>query len=174
MSANKSNKIKPCYLCGSTTQVTREHLPAKNLFPKPRPSNLITVPCCYECNNKYSKEDEYFRVAVSSLINANPTGKAIWKQKVIASTMKSRRIGKLVDDLGPTVKPVILQTPLGNVDATIVEFKGPPINSVLRRLTKGLGSIVMEMGLVNETAHGKSPAGALTFLELMKEAVTHE
>jgi hypothetical protein len=39
----------------------------------------------------YSKEDEYFRVATCSLINANPTGKKIWAEKVLASTLKERR-----------------------------------------------------------------------------------
>jgi hypothetical protein len=39
-----------------------DHIPPKNLFPKPRPSDLITVPACSTCHKPTSKDDEYFRL----------------------------------------------------------------------------------------------------------------
>src|SRR5688500_18167485 len=83
-----SNSTDKCYLCGATENLTRDHIPPKGLFPKPRPSNLYTVPCCYSCNNGAAKEDEYLRVAASSLINANTTGKAAF-ERVVESTLPS-------------------------------------------------------------------------------------
>lgn len=59
-----------CIYCGKTAPVTRDHLPPESLFPKPRPSNLVTVPSCLECNNSASKDDEYFRLTLSIRHNA--------------------------------------------------------------------------------------------------------
>ena len=54
-----------CVYCGSTEAITDDHIPPKSLFPKPRPSNLITVRSCRQCNEGASKDDEYFRLMLS-------------------------------------------------------------------------------------------------------------
>ena len=67
---------KVCIYCGSTENLTDEHIPPKNIFPKPRPNNiqLVTVPACKECNRGYSKDDEYFRLTLcmSQNVGDNP------------------------------------------------------------------------------------------------------
>jgi hypothetical protein len=50
-----------CVYCGATDRLSRDHIPPKNLFPKPRPDDLITVPSCKRCNQGNSKDDTYFR-----------------------------------------------------------------------------------------------------------------
>jgi hypothetical protein len=45
--------------------LTDDHVPPEALFPKPRPSNLVTVPSCLDCNQGASKDDEYFRLMIS-------------------------------------------------------------------------------------------------------------
>lgn len=57
--------MKECVYCGSTQDLGKDHVPPKNLFPKPRPSNLVTVPACGSCNLGASKDDEYFRTVVA-------------------------------------------------------------------------------------------------------------
>jgi hypothetical protein len=52
---------KYCIYCGSTNPETNDHIPPRGLFAKPRPATLISVPCCFECNNNSSNDDEYFR-----------------------------------------------------------------------------------------------------------------
>ena len=42
--------------------MTNDHVPPKNIFPKPRPNNLIKVHACKSCNSLASKDDEYFRL----------------------------------------------------------------------------------------------------------------
>lgn len=54
-----------CAYCGASHSLTVDHIPPRTLFPKPRPSNLITVPCCKSCNEGASKDDEYFRLVLS-------------------------------------------------------------------------------------------------------------
>src|SRR5262249_13551352 len=53
---------KSCVYCSSTKNLTDEHAPPKLIFPEPRPSNLITVPACADCNQQGSKDAEYFRL----------------------------------------------------------------------------------------------------------------
>ena len=64
-SSPKSKSRNECVYCGSQRQLTRDHIPPKNLFPKPLPSNLVTLPCCRGCNAGASKDDEYFRFLVT-------------------------------------------------------------------------------------------------------------
>lgn len=53
-----------CVFCGVIGDVTDDHVPPKTIFAKPRPSDLITVPGCKECNHGWSLDDEYFRTAL--------------------------------------------------------------------------------------------------------------
>ena len=125
-----------CFLCGATENLTRDHIPPKGLFPKPRPSNLYTVTCCEPCNNGASQEDEYFRVAASCLINAHPTGKGSF-ERVVESTLPSRRIAKQIAKLRANVEPVTLRTPDGDIEARRHLFDASMICRVLVRITKG-------------------------------------
>ena len=132
-----------CYLCGKKASatpegdLTRDHLPPKNLFPQPRPDNLITVPCCYACNNQAHKDDEYLRLGVSGYYNNNPIGKRIWKEKAVESTMRKRRLPELVATMGESIKKIALITPQGVKDAFEVTIERAPIDRALTRMTKG-------------------------------------
>lgn len=60
-----SQRAGECVYCGVVGPVTRDHIPPKNLFPSPRPHNLIAVPSCLKCNQSSSKDDEYFRLVLA-------------------------------------------------------------------------------------------------------------
>lgn len=62
---------RSCAYCAAQNAETRDHIPPRNLFPKPRPSDLITVPCCEPCRAEWSNDDEYFRLAVVSTENVS-------------------------------------------------------------------------------------------------------
>lgn len=51
---------KKCYICGNLAD-SMDHIPPDGIFPDPKPTNLITVPACSECNQGSSDDDEYFR-----------------------------------------------------------------------------------------------------------------
>lgn len=48
-----------CIYCGETKNNSKDHVPSKCLIDKPYPENLPTVACCPECNNSFSKIEEY-------------------------------------------------------------------------------------------------------------------
>lgn len=53
--------LNTCYWCGAPA-TSREHVPPRNLFPKGKNKNLLTVPSCYTHNEALTKFDEKFRV----------------------------------------------------------------------------------------------------------------
>jgi hypothetical protein len=57
------NRLNFCVYCGNTTE-TRDHVPSLVFLDKPYPDNLPVVPCCQECNNGFSKDEEYVACAV--------------------------------------------------------------------------------------------------------------
>ena len=54
-------ETRACVFCGATEDLTHDHVPPDNLFPSPKPSELITVPSCRKCNGGSSEDDTYFR-----------------------------------------------------------------------------------------------------------------
>lgn len=53
-----------CIYCGRLSGDSRDHIPPRSLFPRPFPSDLITVPSCIRCNMNFSRDDEYFKTVV--------------------------------------------------------------------------------------------------------------
>jgi 5-methylcytosine-specific restriction endonuclease McrA len=81
-----------CIYCGAAEDLTVDHVPPKNLFPKPRPSDLITVPACRTCNKSYERDDDYFRLAMTVLGEANPVAGQLWREKGV-SRLLTKSIG---------------------------------------------------------------------------------
>jgi len=81
-----SIKFGECVYCGEIRPLTVDHIPPKNLFPKPRPDNLYTVPSCYPCNNESSKDDEYFRL---NIVLREDTPEHVEGSKLFKAVMRS-------------------------------------------------------------------------------------
>jgi hypothetical protein len=136
----KNKKIGECVYCGKMGKISNDHIPPKNLFPSPRPSNLITVPSCKECNQKASKDDEYFRLVLSMRHDTfeHPEVSRNF-DKLLRSLQKPKKKGfrKLLLN---NLSPVDLYTPagiyLGKTGAYSVDMKR--VNSVIRRIAQGL------------------------------------
>lgn len=52
------SRAKGCIYCGKPAS-TREHIPSKAFLVEPYPEDLATLPACFECNNGFSKDEEY-------------------------------------------------------------------------------------------------------------------
>ncbi len=130
---------KKCYLCPAPA-TTRDHVPPKCIFPDPLPANLITVPCCYSCNNGFSKDDEFLRFLASTPINIADSGQE-GLYKFLTRTLPKRRI----KDQLATVKPLgekTISTPAGPIRGMEVAYPTKHINSVMIRITKGLLAVL--------------------------------
>src|SRR5207302_114049 len=99
--------------CDSKSDLTRDHVPPKNLFRKPLPSNLITVSCCKSCNAIYSKAEEQLRIFVSAGINRSADGEWIWKNKVVESSFS--RSPALRNQIGKDLLIGNFRHPMGDI-----------------------------------------------------------
>ena len=80
--AARARTRQVCVFCGARRRTTRDHIPPKCLFgPKgSRPSNLVTVPACAQCNMTSSGDDEYLRLILAGNIEAtvHPETRKLW------------------------------------------------------------------------------------------------
>jgi len=60
-----------CIYCNNEAN-SHDHIPPKNIFSKPLPNDLITVPCCDICNASFSLDDEYFMATLTLIENTTP------------------------------------------------------------------------------------------------------
>jgi hypothetical protein len=125
-----------CYLCGATDDLTMDHVPPENLFPPPKPSNLITVPCCRPCNKNFDLDDEAFRVFASSVLGRSHAGARVWKEGVVDSSFK--RSPKLRANVEKHLTTMVVKTARGNFEALGIRIPEDRANRYLVRLTKGL------------------------------------
>lgn len=129
-------EMKWCYLCRSTENLTRDHLPPKNLFPEPRPSNLITVPCCKTCNERFSKLDEQVRVFMCMPVNVSEAGKNVMRQKVFGGSLKKSPALRKQMARGLVKKTLVTQH--GPVIVPLITMGRVVLDPFFTRLTKGL------------------------------------
>ncbi len=125
-----------CYLCGAIDDLTMDHVPPENLFPPPKPSNLITVPCCRPCNKSFDLDDEAFRVFASSVLGRSPAGARIWQEAVVGSSF--RRSPKLRANVAKHLTKMVVKTDRGNFKALGILIPEDRATRYLVRLTKGL------------------------------------
>jgi len=88
-----------CIYCGVRNAETRDHVPPRSFFPKPRPSDLITIPSCSKCNQDAGKDEEFFLATfMFGPAGGTDEGKRLWNQKIRRALQKNlglrRRIAK--------------------------------------------------------------------------------
>jgi hypothetical protein len=133
------NRVLPtCAICGKRQATTAEHVPPKTLFLKPRPSNLVTVPACFFCNNRSSAIEEQFGVYLAMLV-AHPAERtwSLWRNQALRTIRHNRR---LFQKLHTNVRTVSVQSPGGIHlgEAASFPVPGTVYNSVIEKTIRGL------------------------------------
>lgn len=68
-----------CVICGVRPADTVDHVPPKGFFKGVVNAQLRTVPCCRDCNNGASSDDEDLRFYLSAQIGKeNSASKVLW------------------------------------------------------------------------------------------------
>ena len=140
MMAKKRKRRGECVYCGRTRELTRDHIPPKSLFGSPRPNNLISIPCCRDCNEEASKDDEYFKNSLALRIDSynHPDVQKILPS-VIRSFKKDHKIGYRKSFFS-TLRQVELRSRsglyVGSTGAYNVEIRR--LDIVIRRVVLGL------------------------------------
>lgn len=132
--------VTQCVYCDHSRDLTRDHIPPKSLYPKPMPCDLITVPCCYSCNQSFQKDDYLLRYVLTLTvgISENLAAEAV-REKVIKDFERKEQ-EKLRNALGWHIYPDIHPTPyglyLGNTIGHNILFQR--LDNVLGRIVKAL------------------------------------
>ena len=113
MSSTTRDLPKACTYCGSRENLTDDHVPPKGVFPKPRPSDLITVPACEKCNKDISKDEEYFRLklCLSEQVGNNPDARK--NREVILRSLKRPEATGFKQSFLSEIRSMRLRTPAG-------------------------------------------------------------
>lgn len=77
----KSSLKKLCYYCGNYAD-TRDHIPSKVLLDTPYPNDIESIPCCRQCNNSFSKDEEYAAVLIECIKQQSTNIKDLKRPKV--------------------------------------------------------------------------------------------
>lgn len=127
-----------CIYCGKDNgPLTRDHVPPKCLFPKPR-AEMITVPACLECNKSYEKDDVLFAVAtcVDAYID-HPQATRAWETSLRPLIRKSPGFRAM---LSSNLLPGRVRTPGGVYlpDRRAIRFSKARVTRVVERIVRGL------------------------------------
>jgi hypothetical protein len=129
-----------CAYCGSKEDLNTDHIPPRNLFPRPRPSNLICVSACPRCHKNTSLDDEYFRMklCLKDDIGELPTARANW-DAIFRSLRRSQARG-LKQSFLNDIREVNARTPSGLHLRKHLAFDVDlaRIRKVVRRIVRGL------------------------------------
>lgn len=82
-----------CSICEIRAATTRDHVPPKNIFPRPQPNDLVTVPACAECNMGVSGVDEKFLAYLSLQVGLDTADASrLWTQHAVKTVRHNDRL----------------------------------------------------------------------------------
>lgn len=83
-----SRLVNGCIYCGGPAE-TRDHVPSKILLEPPYPENLPVVGCCEQCNQSFSKDEEYFACLLEAVLVGSADPICIKRPSVARSLLRS-------------------------------------------------------------------------------------
>ena len=135
----KKKKIGMCAFCGKDKEVTNDHVPPRNIFPRPQPNelDLVTVPGCNSCNHRSSKDDEEFKLYISLKSGMEAPTALKLHNSTKRTIQKNRKIRSLVID---NSTPLYFPNGAGSDFSRqiVYKFDPEPVRRVGRKIVKGL------------------------------------
>lgn|GEM_PF-1403587 len=128
--------MKECYLCGEALvkrkNKSKDHVPPECIFPPRKPPNLITIPCCTDCNKEYGLLDEKMRNFFAILAGEN--------SREVGNTAKRvmQRDTRLMKEFFSYTKPHPTLVDEAGEPRLIFFFSDIELNPWLIRIVKGL------------------------------------
>lgn len=127
----------PCAICGGREATTRDHVPPKSIFPKPRPDPLITVPACAQCNNGASDDDDKFKVYLSlHTAGNNEIARKLFLEKTKRTLDRNQALLNKIRD--ESMEIVIESNNSGKEKRTAIKWDSRVHDAVIERTIRGL------------------------------------
>ena len=119
--------VTRCAFCGKSPAKTRDHIPPRGIFPRPRP-DLITVPACLRCNRDTSKIEEAFRVYLSLRVGVNNDATSnLWNNEAMRTLRHNPSLRKRIVR---AMRPISVRSPAGIILADRIGGLWPPESHV--------------------------------------------
>ncbi|NQZ87500.1 MAG: hypothetical protein HRT54_07950 [Colwellia sp.] len=126
-----------CAICGLRESASRDHVPPKAIFPRPRPNNLITVPACFECNNGASDYDDLFKVFLSLQASAHSEiAERLFNENTIRTLERNQRLLNTIREESRQLEVTDANGQL--TTATGILWNSEAHDSVIERTIRGL------------------------------------
>ncbi len=138
-----------CTYCNQLA-TTRDHIPPKLLFSRPRPSNLATVPACLQCNQSFSADDEYARMVLLSHHGASHTTFEDQVERLSRALVRPEGAGLKKEFLRPFVASGVFNQERDQDKPVAVQFDLARVSRVIARTAIGLHRIHYSERLVPE------------------------
>lgn len=92
------NNKNICAICGIKNPTTKDHIPPKSLYPKPRDGviNLNTVPACSSCNNSASIDDEMFKTFIGISTGDKRANQGFLIESLASTLAGNKKIGNAI------------------------------------------------------------------------------
>lgn len=170
-----------CVFCRKPCKSTRDHVPPKGLWAKPRP-HLITVPACTECNAGSNLDDEFMQ-RLSVTIDAEGNKDAAQVSRTVLRAISNPDAPGLRAGFFKTLTPVRLFTPSGLYAGKSFEMRmdGDRLGRILAKCIRGLWWHVHKEEMkkagvrpFSESMVPRLPANYQTYSHRVGDAPQHE
>jgi len=133
----KSRRSATCYICVQPGADTKDHVIPSGFFPQPLPTNLVTLPAHYSCQNRLS--EDYARAILAGMsyetIPLRVRERVLWS--LVKSDLKGR---KLRQDVVRTLVRFEIRSPAGLFLGYTqgVHFDRNRVYPMLEKIVRGL------------------------------------
>lgn len=126
-----------CVICGLAKACSRDHVPPRCIFPKPWPSDFVTVPACGSCNMQSSGLDERFKVFLGLTVGFHLDGDRSYREPVLRTLGRNH---KLRSDIQKDMQRVVLRDSVSfdSQSAIAIQLDQVAHDAVVVRTVRGL------------------------------------
>ncbi len=132
--------VGECVWCGRYGPLEDDHVPPRSFFPRPRPSDLITVPSCRTCNRGWARDGDYARLAIvmNATVEAHPSAAAVatTAQRGLARPQQAGFTRAFLEAVRPT--PTLRDGRASITDGSTLMVDAHRMHRFLARVVQGL------------------------------------
>lgn len=133
--------INDCIFCGGVAD-TRDHVPSKILLDKPYPENLPVVGSCQECNQGFSKDEQYLICLLESVLIGSTDPEKIRRPSVSRAMKRAPALRAKIESAKKYIN--------GKVAFSIEEDR---VKNVILKLARGHAAFELSQPCRNEPDH---------------------
>lgn len=130
-----------CSYCGERPD-TRDHVPSKILLDEPFPENLPVVPCCNNCNQSFSLDEEYIACLIECVLCGTTD----------IDKLKREKVKKILQNKAP-LRERIFQSMTETNGQTSFNVEIERLKNVILKLAKGHAKYENSEPVFDEPTH---------------------